>query len=73
MTTSDAGEAAAPVSETNKTLGFVLLGLSVAGLLLARKEKRVRPVFDVVRLAVIAAAAVASMVILGETLPGRSP
>ena len=58
-------------SNTSKLVGFVLIGLSLIGLLwafaMARKEHRVRPMFDVIRVALIGGAAVGSLVLLGDT------
>jgi hypothetical protein len=63
-----------PTEEGSKGLqaiGFVLLGLSVLGLLWtlkkAGKERRVRPRFDVLRVLIIAGTAIGTMIVLANT------
>ena len=73
-TTGEAGaDAGVAGSSTKRLIGFVLLGLSVVGLLWtmskARKERRVRPKFDIARLAIVTATAIGMMLVLANT-PG---
>ena len=72
VATPDAPAPAAPEGSSGlRTLGWVFLGLSVAGLawtlMRARKERRVRPRFDVIRIVLISSTAIGMTIVLANT------